>query len=283
MKQLRLGYALSSEEHTAPQLVRYGALAEKTGFSFAMVSDRYHPWTHAQGNSPFVWSVLGGLSQATKVMSLATGVTCPTIRIHPTTIAQAAATTASLLEGRFMLGLGSGENINEHIFIVEHAQVFSLPKTLPPILVAASGAGSAALAGEYADGLITESPDRKVIEVFNETGGRRKPKYGKLTVCYAPSEAEAVKIAHASWPNAALPQRLNQERRMPEDFEDAAATVRPEDVAAAVVCGPSAKKHLAAINEYASAGFDNVYIHQVGPHQEDFFAFYEKQILPEFK
>lgn len=320
MKTIRLGYTLSSEEHAAADLVRYAAAAEKTGFSFAFISDHYHPWVDRQGQSPFVWSTLGAIAQATSTLSVGTGVTCPIIRTHPTIIAQAAATVASLMEGRFMLGLGTGENLNEHItgegwppieirqemlaeaieiirllwsggfhsyygeyFIVDRARVYSRPKKLPPILVAASGTGSAALAGELADGLVGTLPNKDIIDVFNETGGKKKPKYGQITVCYAKTESEAVRTAHEWWPNGALKGQLEQELRIPAYFEDAAATVRPDDVAAAIVCGPDPKKHLTAIKEYAAAGYDHIYIHQVGPDQAGFFKFYEKEILPKFK
>lgn len=319
MKKLRIGYALSSEEHAAADLVRNAAAAQKTGFSFAFISDHYHPWVDKQGNSPFVWSTLGAISQATSTISVGTGVTCPIVRIHPTIIAQSAATVASLMEGRFMLGLGTGENLNEHIigegwppieirqemlveaieiirllwqggvqsyhgeyFIVDHARVYSLPKKLPPILVAAAGVGSSALAGELADGFVGTSPNKDVISVFNETGGRGKPKYGLITVCYAKTQQEAVKTAHEWWPNGALKGPFKQDLRVPASFEDAAATVRPDDVAAAIVCGPDPKKHLQKIKEYAAAGYDNVYIHQVGPDQSGFFKFYESHILPVF-
>ena len=319
MKKLRLGYALSSEEHDAPTLVKNAALAEQTGFAFSFISDHYHPWTNRQGQSPFVWGVLGAMSHATNTMPIGTGVTCPILRIHPTVIAQAAATAASMLEGRFMLGLGTGENLNEHVvgegwppieirqemlveaieiirmlwsggshsyygeyFIVENARVYSLPKQVPPILVAASGPGSAALAGEFADGFVGTSPNKEIIEVFNQTGGAKKPKYGQFTVCYDKSLEAAVKTAHEWWPNAALGGQLGQELRLPKYFEDAAATLRPEDVAAAVVCGPDPKKYIERIKEYISAGYDNMYIHQVGPDQAGFMKFFAKEILPKF-
>lgn len=319
MKTIRLGYALSSEEHDAPTLVKNAALAEQTGFAFSFVSDHFHPWINRQGQSPFVWGVLGAVSQATKTMPIGTGVTCPILRIHPTVIAQASATAASLLEGRFMLGLGTGENLNEHVvgegwppieirqemlveaieiirllwsggshsyygeyFIVENARIYSLPKKLPPILVAASGPGSAALAGEFGDGYVGTSPNKEVISVFNETGGAKKPKYGQITVCYDKSKEIAMKTAHEWWPNSAIGGQLGQELRLPKYFEDAAATVRPEDVAATVICGPDPKKYIERIKEYAAAGYDNIYLHQVGPDQASFFKFYEREILPKF-
>jgi G6PDH family F420-dependent oxidoreductase len=213
---MQLGYALSSEEHAPNDLVRYARLAEDTGFDFALISDHFHPWIDQQGHSPFVWSVIGGIAQATERLRLGTGVTCPTIRTHPAIIAHAAATAAAMMPGRFFLGVGTGENLNEHIlgdrwppvdvrqemldeavdvirllwqggeksfygsyYIVENARLYTLPEELPPIYVAASGPSSAALAGLIGDGLITTSPNANVAEAFRVGGGEGKPMYGQ--------------------------------------------------------------------------------------------------------
>src|SRR5215203_100966 len=112
---VQLGYALSSEEHRPSDLVRHARHAEQAGFTYALISDHFHPWLDTQGQAPFVWSVIGGIAQATERIKLGTGVTCPTVRIHPAIIAQAAATAATLMPGRFFLGVGTGENLNEHI------------------------------------------------------------------------------------------------------------------------------------------------------------------------
>src|SRR5919197_3174219 len=112
---VQIGYALSCEEHTPNDLVRYARRAEEVGFTFALISDHFHPWIDRQGQSPFVWSVIGGIAHATERLVLGTGVTCPTIRIHPAIVAQAAATSAALMPDRFFLGLGTGENLNEHV------------------------------------------------------------------------------------------------------------------------------------------------------------------------
>src|SRR6188768_3107446 len=109
-----LGYALSSEEHGANDLVRFAQRAEHAGFTFALISDHFHPWLDSQGQSPFVWSVIGAIAATTK-LSVTTAVTCPTFRIHPAVVAHAAATSATMLDGRFVLGVGSGEALNEHI------------------------------------------------------------------------------------------------------------------------------------------------------------------------
>jgi len=313
---MELGYALSSEEHSPNQLVRFAAQAEAAGFTFALISDHFHPWTNQQGNSPFVWSVIGGIAQATERLRLGTGVTCPTIRIHPAIIAQAAATCAAMMPGRFFLGVGTGENLNEHVlgdpwpaldtrqamldeaieiirllwqgstrsfdgqfYTVQNARLYTLPDELPPIYMAASGPESATLAGAIADGLISTSPSRKVVHAFRASDGESRPTYGQLTVCWAEDEAQARQTAYKWWPTAALGGELGQELPLPAHFEQAARLVSESDVAEAIVCGPDPERHLERIREFEAAGFDHVYIHQVGPDQEGFFRFYESEIL----
>jgi coenzyme F420-dependent glucose-6-phosphate dehydrogenase len=314
---MKLGYALSSEEHGPRDLVEHARRAEDVGFSFALVSDHYHPWTDGQGQSPFVWGVLGGIAEATSTLRVGTGVTCPTIRIHPAVVAQAAATAAAQLEGRFFLGVGTGENLNEHIlgdrwpppdlrldmleeaievmralwtgepttargthYVVERARIYTLPEDEIPVLVAAGAEGAARLAGRVGDGFIGTAPKSELLTAFDEAGGGEKPRYGQLTVCFAESETEARRTAFEIWPNAALKGTLTQDLAAPADFEAAAEMVTEDDVAEQIVCGPDAERHLAAIGAYEEAGYDHVYIHQVGRDQESFFRFYEREILP---
>ena len=314
---VEIGYAISSEEHAPSDLVKNARLAEETGFSFALISDHFHPWIDRQGHSPFVWGVIGGISQATERLRLGTGVTCPMIRIHPAIIAQAAATAALLFEGRFFLGVGSGENLNEHIlgdkwpsteirqemleeavevirllwqgglqshrgmyYMVENAQIYSLPPTPPEIVVAAGGPKAAELAARIGDGLVATSPDQETLQAFDRAGGSGKPRYGELTVCWAPDEKKARKIAHKIWPNAVVASALHWELPLPSHFEAACESVTEEQVAEEIVCGPDPEKHLEKIRAYAKAGFDSVCVHQVGPDQEGFMRFYAKEILP---
>lgn len=314
---IEIGYTLSSEEHPPDELVNNATRAESAGFSFAIVSDHYHPWIDRQGQSSFVWSVIGAIASRTERLRLGTGVTCPTMRIHPAIVAQAAATCAMLMPGRFFLGLGSGENLNEHItgerwpsaperldmleeaidvmrllwegdevthvgphFVVQDARLYSLPSQPPPILVAAAGPKAADLAATTGDGIIATSPDRELIDTFEEAGGSSKPRYGKLTVCWAESEADARRTALEWWPNTAIPGELGQELPLPRHFEQAAEQVTEEQVAGSVICGPDPERHIEAFQEYERAGFDHVFVHQVGPDQHGFLAFYEGQVLP---
>ncbi|HKY04408.1 MAG TPA: TIGR03557 family F420-dependent LLM class oxidoreductase [Blastocatellia bacterium] len=317
---LEIGYKLCSEEHGPDELVAFSKRAEAAGFSFAMISDHYHPWTDRQGHSPFVWSVIGGVAHATDRLSIGTGVTCPTIRIHPSVIAQAAATSAAMLPGRFILGVGSGENLNEHIvgerwpaadvrlemleeaieiirllfeggqksyygdyYTVENARLYTLPEKLPPVMIAASGPKAAELAGRIGDGFIGTSPGGEVVKKFKEAGGEGKPCYGEITVCWATEEARARRTAFELWPLAGIKGELSTELPAPAHFEQAAEMLIEDDVAENIVCGPDPERYLEKVREYVKAGYDHVWFHQVGPDQEGFFRFFEKEIKPRIK
>jgi coenzyme F420-dependent glucose-6-phosphate dehydrogenase len=311
-----IGYALSSEEHSALDLVRHAARAEEAGFTFAVISDHYHPWIDRQGQSPFVWGVLGAIAQATERLRVGTGVTCPTVRIHPAIVAQASATAASLMPGRFFLGLGSGERLNEHIlgapwpdvdtrvdmleeaveiirdlwqgdlvnrhgphYTVQNARLYSLPDPLPPIYLAASGPKAADAAGRVGDGLIGTAPDRSVLDAYATAGGEG-PRIGQVTMCWAPTEEEARRTAREWWPTVALHGEVTQELPNPAHFEELAKSVTEDQVAELVSCGPDAQRHLAAIQKYVDAGYDHVYVHQIGPDQAGFIKFAEGELLP---
>jgi coenzyme F420-dependent glucose-6-phosphate dehydrogenase len=314
--EVAIGYTLSSEEFGPGELAAQAARAERVGFDFAGISDHFHPWVDKQGNSPFVWGVLGAISQATERLRLITGVTCPTTRIHPAIVAQAAATAALQLPGRFSLGVGSGENLNEHVlgdhwppvpqrqerleeaievirklwtgdlvshhghhFTVENARVYTLPEEPPPILVAVAGPRSVDLAARLGDGLVGTAPKAESIEEFRAKGGEG-PACGQLHVCWAKSEAEARKTALEYWPNGAISGSHFLELPIPSHFEEATELVDEEAIAESVVCSPDPEVHLEAIREYVDAGYDHVYVHQVGPDQDGFFDFYEGSVLP---
>jgi G6PDH family F420-dependent oxidoreductase len=314
---IEVGYALSSEERQPDELVRHARLAEDSGFTFALISDHYHPWTDKQGSSPFVWSVLGAIARETRTLRLGTGVTCPIMRIHPAVIAQASATVACLMPGRFFLGVGSGESLNEHIvgsawpppdvrqemleeavavlrllheggersfagrfFTVHDARVYNLPDEPLRIHIAAGGKEAAALAARAGDGMICSEPSAESVKVFEQSGGKGKPRYGQLTVCWAETKEKAVRTAHELWPNGAISGRFKNELPRPAYIEEAARSLKEEDVAKELICGPDPERHLEGMSEFVRAGFDHVYVHQVGPDQEGFMRFYEREILP---
>jgi coenzyme F420-dependent glucose-6-phosphate dehydrogenase len=312
----KFGYALSSEEHGPNDLDGYARRAEQIGFDVLMISDHFHPWTDTQGHSPFVWSVVGAISRETERIPIGTGVTCPTIRFHPALVAHAAATAGAMMPGRFWLGLGTGENLNEHVlgdrwpaadqrlemlaeaidviralwsgeetthrgtyYRVEDARIYDVDSSPPPILVAAKGKKAIELAARN-DGLISTKPDRDLVNDFEEMGGRGKPKIGMLHVCYDASEEQAKKIARQWWPNSALPGELGVELALPRHFEQAAELLSEDDVCKALTCGPDPEAHRKIFREYVDAGYDHVYVHQIGPDQEGFFRFYEREVLP---
>jgi G6PDH family F420-dependent oxidoreductase len=315
---ITLGYALSSEEHKPNELVEHAQMAERAGFKFLLISDHFHPWVSRQGNSPFVWSVLGAIAHATQRVSVGTGVTCPIIRTHPAIIAHAAATVAAMMPGRFFLGLGTGENLNEHIlgdqwpeinirqemlaeavlimrelwkgeeysyhgtyYTVRDARLYTLPEKLPPIYIAASGPESAELAGEISDGLISTTPDDKIVSSFREGGGGDKPTYGMVKVCWAHSAEEARETVKYWWPTSAVSGSLHADLPTPRHFEDAVELmgeepIIPEDT----VLGPNLSSYLKAIQTMQENGFDHIYLHQIGPDQEGFIKFFKSELLP---
>ena len=314
---IKLGYTLSSEEHDPLTLVRNAQAAEQAGFEFLTISDHFHPWTDQQGQSPFVWSVIGAVAHATERVRIGTGVTCPTIRIHPAIIAQAAATSQVMSEGRFFLGVGTGEELNEHItgarwpgpqerlqmleeaievlrllwegcyqshygkhYTVEQARIFTLPDEPPPIAVAAAQPNAAELAGRLGDALITTSPDEELRGEFEKAGGKGKPCYGQLHVSVADSEEEGLRRALELWPNAAMGGPLGQELATTSHYEAVAELVREDDLAESVVSGADPGKHLEAIREYEQAGFTHVFVHQIGQDQDAFLRLYADEILP---
>ena len=312
-----LGYALSSEEHGPDALVDHAVRAEDAGFEHALISDHYHPWVEQQGEAPFVWSTLGAVARETDSIRVGTGVTCPIVRLHPAVVAQAAASVAAMFDGRFFFGVGTGENLNEHVvgerwpefdvrmemlaealdvirslwtgenvshhgehYTVENAKLFTLPEAPPDVYVSGTGPKSAEKAGELGDGLVSTAPVEEFVEGFRDAG--EGPRYGQMTVCYAEDEEEAKETAATYWPNTAIPGELSWELPTPKHFEAAAAAIGDEAVAEQVVTAPDADAHLEKIQTFVDAGFDHVYVHQIGPNQEGFVDFYESEVLPSF-
>jgi G6PDH family F420-dependent oxidoreductase len=313
------GYFLSCEEFTPAQLLEQAKLAERAGFEALWISDHYHPWTDEQGQSAFVWSMIGALSQVTS-LPISTAVTCPILRIHPAVLAQAAATAGVLLDGRFVLGVGSGEALNEHIFgdawpsaderlemleeavevlrllhsggvkdhrgkhyTVQNARIYTLPERPVPIYVSGFGPKSASLAGRIGDGFCCTKPDAELVGTFRDSGGGRKPVQGGFKVCWGPDEQAAVETAHRLWANEQLPGELAQVLPTPAHFEQASQLVTPEMIAQSVVCGPDADRHAQNVRQFVEAGYDEVYVEQIGPDQEGFFRFWSEEVQPKLR
>ena len=312
-----LGFALSSEDHEPNELVRQAQLAERSGFTFCTISDHYHPWIDRQGHSGFVWSTLGGIAHATSSIRVWTGVTCPMIRVHPAIVAQAAASVATMMPGRFSLGVGSGENLNEHVlgarwplpderlemleeaifvmrllwkggeqthrgthYTVDHARVYDLPDEPIEVYVGASRPKAAELAGRVGDGFISTAPESELVDAFKSAGGDGKPKLGMMHVAYDADARRGLERAHALWPNTALKGPLGQELATPSDFEAAAAMVEPEDLAPTTPHGPDPAPYLELIRKYEEAGFTHVFVHQIGGNQDEFAEFAARELMP---
>lgn len=317
---MELGYFLSSEEHKPNDLIYHAQTAEGSGFNFIVISDHFHPWVSEQGQSSFVWSVLGAIAHATKRVRVGTAVTCPIIRIHPALVAQAAATVADIMPGRFFLGLGTGEYLNEHIFgdawpeydtrkemlteaiqiirelwkgeeysyngthfTVRDAHIYTLPDDLPPIYIAASGTESAKMAGEISDGLISTSSGDEIVKAFKKNGGSGKPCIGSIKVCWAKTQEEAKKTLEKEWPVSALSGRLHVDLPTPKHFEDAVEAMGKIEIPEDSIYGPKPEPYLKAIQSLQENGFDHIYLHQVGQDQEGFLDFFKSSLLPQLE
>jgi coenzyme F420-dependent glucose-6-phosphate dehydrogenase len=306
---MQIGYWLSSEEHAPKELVENAVRAEQAGFEHVLISDHIHPWVDAQGHSPFVWGVIGAIGQATERLRLGTAVTCPLIRVHPAIVAHAAATAQELMDGRFFLGVGTGENLNEHVlggrwpraderlemleeavdlirklfggeyetyrgkhYTVEQLKLYDAPRNPPPIVVAAAAENAARVAAAKGDGTMNTSPDGELVEKYKSAGGK-EPIYGKITGCFAPDAETARKIALERQPNVAMGGSLSQELALPRDFEAVAELVRPDDLEGSLVLGSDPSMWRERIDEYERAGFTHVCLHDVGLHQAEFIDF----------
>ena len=314
---MRIGYFLSCEEYTPAELLEQARGAERAGFSALWISDHYHPWVDAQGQSAFVWSMIGAISQAAPSLDITTAVTCPTVRIHPAVIAQAAATSAVLTNGKFRLGVGTGEALNEHIFgdawpeaevrlemleeaveimrglwkgknysfrgkhyTVENARIYTLPDKPVEILVSAFGPKAVEVAGRIGDGYISVMPDGDLVQQFRDAGGGKRVTQAGFKAAFAATEEEGARIAYEKWPNAGVPGELSQVLPSPKHFEQASQLVTQDMIKDAFVCGNDPRKHLESIDQYRQAGFDEIYVANTGPNYQGLFDLYANEILP---
>ncbi|MFE7775201.1 LLM class F420-dependent oxidoreductase [Streptomyces sp. NPDC057445] len=317
---VQIGYTMMTEQAGPRQLVDHVVHAEDVGFDFSVTSDHAFPWLRTQGHSPYAWSVLGAAAQATSEIPLMSFVTCPTMRYHPAVVAQKAATLQLLSEGRFRLGLGSGENLNEHIvgdwppadvrigmlreaveiikalfegghvsrrgehFTVDSAKLWDLPDQAPPIGIAVSGDRSCELAGRHADLLIAVEPDRDLVESFDRAGGAGKPRVGQLALCYDTDREAAVRRAHEQFRWFGMGWKVNAELPHPDSFETATRFVRPDDVASAIPCGDDPKGVVEAVQRFVDAGFTEVALVQIGGDtQHDYLEWAAEKLLPELR
>ena len=313
----RYGYFLSCEEYRPADLINQARMAEEAGFDSLWISDHYHPWLDEQGQSGFVWSLIGAISQVTS-LPVTTAVTCPLQRQHPAIVAQAAATSALLSGNRFTLGVGTGEALNEHVlgdrwpsaeerlemleeavyvirqllsgslithagrhYTVDTARLYSVPDQPPPIYMSGFGEKAVQVAARIADGYMSVQPNRDFVRIYREAGGGDRPAQGGLKVCWRQDEAQARKTMHRLWPTDVIPGEAAQLLPLPRHFGQVAELVSEDMVAAP--CGPDPDAHLAGVRAFTEAGFDEVYIGQVGGEAEGFFEFYAGQVLPRLR
>ena len=313
---MKIGYFLSTEEYSPAELLVQARAAEAAGFEALWISDHFHPWNNEQGNSAFVWSVIGAISQACD-LPVTTAVTCPTVRTHPAIIAQAAATSAQMLDGKFILGVGSGEALNEHVlgdpwptldrrlemleeavalmrelwtgdvvswegkyYKTDHARIYNLPTTPPEVYVSGFGPKATDLAARIGDGFINTAPDGDLLTRFKESSGG-KPAQAGAKVAFAPDAEEGWQHAYRLWPNAGLPGELAQILPTPEHFEQATELVTLDAIRESTVAGNDPEQHLEQVRSYAEAGFDELYVANMGPHFEEMIAFYGEHVLPQ--
>lgn len=311
------GYFLASEDYGPHHLVDQARMAERAGFDALWISDHYHPWTDEQGQSPFVWSVIGALAQATS-LPVETAVTCPTVRTHPAVIAQAAATSSVLLKGRFRLGVGSGEALNEHIlgtrwpraairlemleeavevirqlmtgrqishdgrhYTVENARLYTLPDAPVPIDVSGYAPAATELAARIGDGFATMGREKGLVDRFRSTGGGGRPTATGMKVCYDSDRERAIHTVLRRWPNLFLPGELAAVLPHPSHFAQATELITEQQVRdGPVVCGDDPDEHARSLAACARDGFDRVYVNQIGPDIHGFFEFYRNSVLP---
>lgn len=311
---MRIGYKLATEAFGPAELIEQAVRAEQVGFDFVEISDHFHPWLDSQGHSPFTWSVLGAIAARTDRIGLVTGVTCPSLRYHPAIIAQAAATMALLSDGRFTLGVGAGERLNEHVtgqpfpsvqgrherlrealeiirllwsggyhsyqgkhLQLDDARVFDLPETLPVIAVAASGSESARLAAELGNGLFATEPKATIIEHFQQAGGDG-PRYAEVPMAWANDDDQAIKAAWESSRWALTGWKVMSELPNPVNFEAASALIDAGDIADHFSVGPDPAVHVEAARPYVDAGFDHIVLHNAGPDPDGFLNFFEREL-----
>jgi G6PDH family F420-dependent oxidoreductase len=316
---VKFGYTMMCEQSRPDQLVRDVCLAEEAGFDFSVISDHYQPWLDSQGHSPYAWSVLGAAAQATERIPLMTYVTCPILRYHPAVVAQKAATMQILSENRFRLGLGAGENLNEHVvgkrwpavgerhemlsealdviatlfdgegtvnyrgkhFDVESARLWDLPDERVPVGVAVSGSDSCRLAGGKADLMIATEPKGELGEMFDAAGGGGKPRVGQLALAYDADRNAAVRRAHDQFRWFGLGWKVNSDLPNPDSFAGATELIAPEQVSEQLSCGPDVEEHVEKIKPFLEAGFTEIALVQIGAEtQASFMEWAERELLP---
>jgi G6PDH family F420-dependent oxidoreductase len=315
----RFGYTLMTEQSGPRELVGYAVGAEQAGFDLVVSSDHFFPWLESMGHSGYAWSMLGAVAQATDRLELMTYVTCPTMRYHPAVVAQKAATMALLSQDRFTLGVGSGENLNEHVvgrgwpiasvrqdmlleaielirelhqgrqttwagehFRVDSAKIWDLPERPVPIAAAVSGGSSIGRFAPLADHLIAVEPDAELVRGWDQArdDGGSSRKIGQIPICWGPDKDRAVKRAHELFRWFGGGWHVNADLPTPVAFDAASQFVRESDVADSIACGPDLDELAASVQPFLDAGFTDVALVQIGDEsQQEFLAEVARPLL----
>ena len=318
MTGTRFGYTLMTEQSGPREIVDYAGAAERAGFDFEVMSDHYFPWLDEQGHAAYAWSMMGAVTQVTDQVELMTYVTCPLMRYHPAVVAQKAATIGLLSDNRFTLGLGAGENLNEHVvgqgwppvnirhemldeaidiiralldggyvsfsgthYQVDSAKIWDLPEQRVPVAVAVSGQQSVRSFAPVSDAMVAVEPNPSLVRTWDEVNPKAERKIGQIPICWDPDRDEAVRRAHEQFRWFAGGWKVNSELPGPAGFAGATQFVRPDDVAASIPCGPDVQPIVESVRPFWEAGFSDVALLQIGDErQHDFLRFAESDLLP---
>jgi G6PDH family F420-dependent oxidoreductase len=311
------GYTLMTEQSSPKKLVSYAAHAEEAGFDFEVMSDHYFPWLDEMGHAGYAWAMLGAVSQVTTSVELMTYVTCPLMRYHPAVVAQKAATIGVLSDGRFTLGLGAGENLNEHVvgqgwppanvrhemmeeaveiihsllaggyvnhagkhYRVDSAKLWDLPESKVPLALAVSGPQSIDVLAPFADALVAVEPKPDLIERWTKVNPAADRAIGQIPISWHTDRDVAVERAHSLFRWFGGGWKVNAELPGTAAFEAASQFVRPEDVAESIPCGDDVEVHVKAVRKFVDAGFTHVALVQVGREQDEFVDWAQQELLP---
>ena len=311
---MAIGYKLLAEAYDPRELVRQAVRAEEAGFDFVEVSDHFLPWLPEHGHSPFAWSVLAAAAMRTERIGLATGVTCPFMRYHPAIVAQAAATTAVLADGRFSLGVGAGERLNEHgvgggwpsvrvrhemlrealeiirllwqggsqsyagpHLTLEDARLYDLPEVPPEIAVAISGPKSARIAAELGDAIFATEPKPELTQAYADAGGTGA-RYAEVPLAFAPDERTGAESAHRLFRFGVLGWKVQADLPNVAGYAAATALVTPDHMRDEFACGRDVERFVEVTREFVDAGFDRVALVNAGTDVDGFFDFFEQEL-----
>ena len=315
---VEFGLKLMSELRSGSELVAHAVAAEERGMSFVSISDHIHPWLPSHGHSPFAWTVMGAIADRTESIEIVTGVTCPTFRYHPVIVAQAAATVAAMSDGRFTLGLGAGERLNEHVtgiefpsvdlrherlreaiellrelwsgefttrrgrfFDADHVKIYEHLGQQIPMVLAVSGDASLDLASETGcDGVMAVTPEASIVEGWAERGGSTDATWTEAPLAWAPTDDKGLELAKR-FTFGQMGWELASELPNPAHFAAATQFLTDEQVDGMIPNGPDPQPYVDAVQEFVDAGFSKIAVVPVGDDLDGTLDFFEREVRPQ--